>query len=121
LPEQIRDPLGGPDRRGEPVGFGPARQQVGELNSLRAGQLGWATWPGTAVQPGSTSPLIPLGPLMHRLPTHAQLPGNGRQPLAAFEQRQSRQPTCLQHSCVSSQVSNIRENTPMSIYLYRDA
>lgn len=43
LPEQIGDPLGGPDRRGEPVGLGSARQQVGELSQLRAGQLGWAT------------------------------------------------------------------------------
>jgi hypothetical protein len=71
--------------------------------------------------------LIPLGPLMHRLPTHAQLPGNGRQPLAAFGQGHGAQTAGFPYPGLTSRrqnlvlrASTLRRKILVSSFLYRD-
>ena len=119
LPEQIGDALCGPHPRREAVGFRSPRQQAWELGQLSPSHLRGPSRSRPTAQSRRSSPTILLRPLMDRLTTHTQLPGNPRQRLALLDARQHRQAACLQPFSVSSHERRIRHVLKMSSYLCR--
>ena len=108
-PKQIGDALRGPHGGREAVRFGVPRQQARELSQLPVCQLRGTAGPLAAAQPGCSAAAILPRPWMNRLTAHPELPGNPGQRLAALDARQGRETACLEHSCISSHDSKVRQ------------
>ncbi len=118
-PEQLGDALRGPDSSWKSVRFGAVCQQAWKSSQLCASQFGRATRTRDTAQPRHSASAGLLRPLVHGLPAHTQLTGNGGQRLAPPDAGQGGQAARLQHSSVSLHEWNIRCLTGMSSYLYR--
>lgn len=72
LPEQVGDPLRGPDVGGEAVGRGPLRQQAGQLAQLRAGEFRLRAGMLATRQTPQSGASISAPPSPNRLPACSQ-------------------------------------------------
>ncbi len=118
-PQQIGNALCGPDGGRKSVRFGAVCQQTWKLSQLCASQFGRATRARDTTQPRHSSSAGQSRPLVHGLPAHTQLAGNGGQRFTPPDAGQGGQAARLQDSSVSSHKWNIRCPSPMSSYLYR--
>jgi hypothetical protein len=107
-PKKVCDALRGPDGGGKSVRFSTVRQQPWKLSQLCASQFGRATRARDTTQPGHSSSAGLLRPLVHSLPTHTQLAGNGGQRFAPADAGQGGQAARLQNRSVSSHEWSIR-------------
>jgi hypothetical protein len=125
-PDQIGDPLRGPQGRREAVDFRALREQSGKPGQLPGCQFGGPSGPWALQQTRCPLASPPLVPDKDGLARNAQLAGYRRKRLARLQQRQGGQ-TPRFHSLgipsrpcgVVSHKPTVPQDRKLSIYLYR--